>query len=105
MAVSSGQTVVWAGAACGDRHCGGDRAPAQTSHLPSPHRRESACAVGVKIGRRSRVNFGRRLTVTDSRFYEYAPFSILRLAYYGGFDDFELPKMIDLRPTPTPSAA
>jgi len=39
------------------------------------------------------------LTVTDSRFYEYAPFSILRLAYYGGFDDFELPKMIDLRPT------
>jgi hypothetical protein len=22
------------------------------------------------------------------------------LAYYGGFDDFELPKMIDLRPTP-----
>jgi len=55
---------------------------------------------GVKIGRRSRVNFGRRLTVTDSRFYEYAPFSILRLAYYGGFDDFELPKMIDLRPTP-----
>jgi hypothetical protein len=41
-----------------------------------------------------------QVVVTDSRFYEYTSFSILPLAYYGGFDDFELPKMIDLRPTP-----